>query len=170
MLALSIATLAYGVTCAALSLYSGIITAIVAASAVVAGWLKEPILEGRLVRLAVAYACIVSLAASPRDYLFEIMAGYYILASGAPCSCFSAWASSNCRALNFGPPGARHVYVIWAANQRTRDRYLHGQCFVGRDRRRSGSADIGCSWGSLGGHLIAALAPATISWEQRLRG
>lgn len=92
MLALSIATLAYGVTCAALSLYSGIITAIVAASAIVAGRLREPILEGRLVRLAVAYACIVSLAASPRDYLFEIMAGYYILASGAPCSCFSAWA------------------------------------------------------------------------------
>lgn len=89
--ALALATVIYGATCASLSLYSGIITAIVAASALAVGFSeqragKENVVGGRLTRLAVVYACIVSTAASPTDYLFEVIAGYYLLVSPWPAA------------------------------------------------------------------------------------
>ena len=89
MEALATATVVHGVATASLKLYSGIITAIAGLSALSVGYAEGrsggPQTVGiRLARLAVAYACIVSLAASPTDYLFEVVAGFYILVGPRP--------------------------------------------------------------------------------------
>jgi len=85
MEALATATVVHGVATASLSLYSGIITALVGLSALAVGVAErrggnpQQTVGIRLTRLATAYAAIVSTAASPTDYLFEIIAGYYLL-------------------------------------------------------------------------------------------
>lgn len=85
MEALATATVVHGVATASLSLYSGIITALVGISALAVGVAErrggnpQQTVGIRLTRLAAAYAAIVSTAASPTDYLFEIIAGYYLL-------------------------------------------------------------------------------------------
>lgn len=88
MESLAFVTVVQGAAHASLALYSGIITAIVAACALAVFYFekragKPPVVGTRMTRLAVVYACIVSTAATPTDYLFEAVAGYYILVR--PC-------------------------------------------------------------------------------------